>query len=233
MVGTHRQPDAHDRAALSVLYRWDRIYSVLQLCTAWIQRKEQDLKVVGIAFSSYPATDLKRACRFHEGALGLNEVASLATGETGFVEYDIGPGRSRLGTAHRTGSHRPAADRSAWRWTISMRRSRDSERAAVPFNWPLETPVCHMERPGRKLREDPLEQNLTMKGRRKLPLGSSDREMCASREQVAVSMVRLRKRWERGKPIDSTRHLDDLMDGRRSWMACGFYNCHNGRHYVR
>ena len=55
------------------------------------------MKVMEIAFTSYPVTDLKRARQFYEGVLGLQQARFFGKENTGFVEYDIGPGTLAIG----------------------------------------------------------------------------------------------------------------------------------------
>jgi catechol 2,3-dioxygenase-like lactoylglutathione lyase family enzyme len=55
------------------------------------------MKVIEIAFTSYPVTDLKRARQFYEGVLGLKQARFFGKENTGFVEYDIGPGTLAIG----------------------------------------------------------------------------------------------------------------------------------------
>lgn len=55
------------------------------------------MKVVELAFMAYPVTDLKRARRFYEGLLGMQQARLLGTEETGFVEDDIGPSTLSIG----------------------------------------------------------------------------------------------------------------------------------------
>lgn len=56
------------------------------------------LKVIEIAFSCYPVTDMARAREFYEGVLGLQP--TMIVGEPGgmqWTEYDIGAGTLALG----------------------------------------------------------------------------------------------------------------------------------------
>ena len=56
------------------------------------------LKVIEIAFTCYPVTDMARARKFYEGVLGLKP--TMIVGESGgmqWTEYDIGPGTLALG----------------------------------------------------------------------------------------------------------------------------------------
>jgi predicted enzyme related to lactoylglutathione lyase len=55
------------------------------------------MKIIEIAFTGYPVTDLKRARQFYEGVLGL-KVSHLFGDETaGWIEYDIGSGTLSIG----------------------------------------------------------------------------------------------------------------------------------------
>ena len=53
------------------------------------------MKVIEIAFTSYPVTDLKRARQFYEGVLGLKRARFFGKENTGFVEDDIWAGDAR------------------------------------------------------------------------------------------------------------------------------------------
>lgn len=55
------------------------------------------MKVIEIAFTGYPVTDLKRARQFYEGALGLTVSTIFGDENTAWVEYDIGPGTLAIG----------------------------------------------------------------------------------------------------------------------------------------
>lgn len=49
------------------------------------------VRVIEIAFTGYPVTDIVRARAFYEGVLGLKTSHVFAEGEKQWVEYDIGP----------------------------------------------------------------------------------------------------------------------------------------------
>jgi catechol 2,3-dioxygenase-like lactoylglutathione lyase family enzyme len=55
------------------------------------------MKIVEIAFSVYPVTDLKRARAFYEGTLGLKPATAYEGDGTGWVEYEIGPSVLAIG----------------------------------------------------------------------------------------------------------------------------------------
>jgi predicted enzyme related to lactoylglutathione lyase len=57
------------------------------------------MKVIEIAFTCYPVTDMARARNFYEGVLGLKP--TMIVGEPGgmqWTEYDIGSGTLSLGS---------------------------------------------------------------------------------------------------------------------------------------
>src|SRR3984893_16749503 len=60
------------------------------------------MKIVEIAFSVYPVTDLKRARAFYEGTLGLKPATTYEGDGTGWVESEIGPSALaiRAGSEH-------------------------------------------------------------------------------------------------------------------------------------
>jgi predicted enzyme related to lactoylglutathione lyase len=55
------------------------------------------MKVLESAFSVHGVTDLKRACEFYEGTLGLKATKTYAKGGFGIVEYDMGAGTLSIG----------------------------------------------------------------------------------------------------------------------------------------
>ena len=60
------------------------------------------MKVVEIAFSVYPVTDLKRARAFYEETLGLKAATAYEGNGTGWVEYEIGPSVLAIGAGSET-----------------------------------------------------------------------------------------------------------------------------------
>jgi predicted enzyme related to lactoylglutathione lyase len=49
------------------------------------------LKVLEVAFTGYPVTDLKRAREFYEGVLNLQVAREFGEDTGKWIEYDIGP----------------------------------------------------------------------------------------------------------------------------------------------
>ena len=107
--------------------------------------KGQRMKVTEIAFTVYPATDLKRARQFYEGTLGLVASRSFGDDKKGFVEYDIGAGTLAIGAG--APSFKPSAGGGCAALEVNdfpaaVKRLRES---GVKFLIePAETPVCHI-----------------------------------------------------------------------------------------
>lgn len=58
------------------------------------------IRVTEIAFTAYPATDLKRARAFYEGVLGLRPgFLGKSEAEAHWIEYEIGPHTLGIGCA--------------------------------------------------------------------------------------------------------------------------------------
>jgi predicted enzyme related to lactoylglutathione lyase len=103
------------------------------------------MKIVEIAFTCYPVTDLRRARGFYEGVLRLKESRFFGSGEQGFVEYDIGP------TTLAIGNVAPDWKPSAGGGSVGLEVD-DFEAAIARLKSsgctfrlePLETPVCRM-----------------------------------------------------------------------------------------
>ncbi|MET0514742.1 MAG: VOC family protein [Nitrospiraceae bacterium] len=103
------------------------------------------MKVMEIAFTSYPVTDLKRARQFYEGVLGLEQSRFFGKENTGFVEYDIGSGTLAIGNVA------PDWKPSAGGGSVGLEVD-DFDAAITRLRAngcafrlePMETPVCHM-----------------------------------------------------------------------------------------
>ena len=104
------------------------------------------LKVIDIAFSCYPVTDMARARKFYEGVLGLKP--TMTVGEPGkmqWTEYDIGPGTLALGSG--APNWRPRGDGCSvglemedFDAAIAHLKAQGVKFAMEPFP----TPVCKM-----------------------------------------------------------------------------------------
>lgn len=103
------------------------------------------MKIIEIAFSCYPTTDMARSRAFYEGVLGLQCTMDHDMGEKGhWVEYDIGPGTLSLGKY-------PGWQPTPQGCTVGLEVENFDEAVAAvqaagtPITMgPFETPVCHM-----------------------------------------------------------------------------------------
>jgi predicted enzyme related to lactoylglutathione lyase len=103
------------------------------------------LKVLEIAFSCYPVTDMARACAFYEGVLGLKKTMDHDMGDSGhWVEYDIGSGTLSLGkyTGFTPTSQGCTVGLEVEDFDAALKAI---QSAGVTITMgPMETPVCHM-----------------------------------------------------------------------------------------
>lgn len=102
------------------------------------------MKVVEIAFSCYPVTDMSRARAFYEGVLGLTATMDNQMEGDHWVEYDIGAGTLAIANA-------PGISPSRNGCSVALevddfdKAIAELKAAGVAFNFgPLETPVCHL-----------------------------------------------------------------------------------------
>ncbi len=103
------------------------------------------MKVIEIAFTGYPVTDLKRARQFYEAGLGLKPARTFGDEKTGWVEYDIGPGTLSIGNGAPEWKPSPGGGSAGlevddFNAAVKHLKSRGYKFALEPF----ETPVCHM-----------------------------------------------------------------------------------------
>ena|SRR5262249_21631302 len=103
------------------------------------------MKVIEIAFTCYPVTDLKRAEQFYSGTLGLKESRRFGEAQQAWIEYDIGPGT--LAITNMAPDWKPssnggsvALEVDSFEDTVSLLKQSGS-RFTVEAT---ETPVCHM-----------------------------------------------------------------------------------------
>jgi predicted enzyme related to lactoylglutathione lyase len=104
------------------------------------------LKVIEIAFTCYPVTDMARARKFYEGILGLK--STITVGEAGgmqWTEYDLGAGTLALGAGAPNWHPRPdgcsvGLEMEDFDSAIAELKSKGVEFKMEPFP----TPVCKM-----------------------------------------------------------------------------------------
>jgi predicted enzyme related to lactoylglutathione lyase len=104
------------------------------------------MKVVEIAFSVYPVTNMARARAFYEGTLGLKP--SMTVGEEGgmqWTEYDIGAGTLSIGAG--APGWKPGGDGCSVALEMEDFDGAIAELKAKGVKFKLEpipTPVCRM-----------------------------------------------------------------------------------------
>lgn len=103
------------------------------------------MKIIEIAFSTYPVTDVPRAREFYEGVLGLKPTEDTDMGEQGhWIEYDIGAGTLGIG---KYPGWKPSSDGCTVGLEVEDFEAavEDLKSAGVTITMgPMETPVCHM-----------------------------------------------------------------------------------------
>ncbi len=103
------------------------------------------IKIIEIAFSTYPVTDIPRSRAFYEDLLGLKPTMDSGDGEHGqWIEYDIGSGTLGIG---KHPEFKPSSDGCMVGLEVENFDEAVSElkAAGTPFAMePLESPVCHM-----------------------------------------------------------------------------------------
>ena len=103
------------------------------------------MKVIEIAFTAYPVTDMKRACKFYTETLGLKESRRWGAENKAWVEYDIGPGTlaiTNFSDDWKPSSNGGGAGLEMDDFDAAIDRLK---KGGVKFVWePQDTPVCHM-----------------------------------------------------------------------------------------
>jgi catechol 2,3-dioxygenase-like lactoylglutathione lyase family enzyme len=103
------------------------------------------MKVIGIAFSAYGVTDLKRSRRFYEDTLGLKPTKMYVKGDLGMIEYDIGPGTLAIGCGapmFKPASAGGVVALEVKNFAAAVRRLK--QNGVKCLSDPHETPVCHL-----------------------------------------------------------------------------------------
>jgi predicted enzyme related to lactoylglutathione lyase len=103
------------------------------------------MKVIEIAFSCYPVTDLKRAKQFYENTLGLKQTTIWGDDNQAWIEYDIGP--STLAITNFPSEWKPSPDGGGVALEVENFDSAIAELKKFGAKFrvePTESPVCHM-----------------------------------------------------------------------------------------
>lgn len=102
------------------------------------------MKIIEIAFTGYPVTNLKRAREFYEGALGLTPARSFGDETTGWIEYDIGPGTLAIGNVAPQWKPSPGGGCAGLEVQDFPSAIEQLKAAGYRLEGPMETPGCHM-----------------------------------------------------------------------------------------
>jgi predicted enzyme related to lactoylglutathione lyase len=103
------------------------------------------MKILEIAFTGYPVTDLPRARQFYEETLGLKVSHIFGNETTGWVEYDIGSSTLSIGNGAPQWKPSPGGGSVALEvedFDAAVKRLKESSR--VFYVEPVETPVCRI-----------------------------------------------------------------------------------------
>ncbi|MBV8377030.1 MAG: VOC family protein [Verrucomicrobia bacterium] len=102
------------------------------------------MKIVEVAFTGYPVSDMERARTFYEGLLKLEPSRILANGH--WIEYDLGPSTFAINNT-APDQWKPSSDGPAIAFevdgfdaAVDALRARDVRFEVEPF----ESPVCWM-----------------------------------------------------------------------------------------
>ena len=103
------------------------------------------MKIIEIAFTGYPVTNLKRARRFYDGTLGLKPAKIFGDDNTAWVEYDIGPGTLSIGNGAPDWKPAPGGGSVGLEVDDFDAAISQLKQSGAPFRLgPIETPVCRM-----------------------------------------------------------------------------------------
>ena len=102
------------------------------------------MKVIEIAFTGYPVTDLKRARQFYEGTLGLIVARTGGDETSGWIEYDIGNGTLSIGNVAPEWKPSPGGGCAALEVEDFRSAMERLKVAGCPVYGPMESSVCHI-----------------------------------------------------------------------------------------
>jgi predicted enzyme related to lactoylglutathione lyase len=104
------------------------------------------MKILELAFTGYPVTDMGRARAFYEGVLKLEPTRIIENSNGHWIEYDLGPSTFALSNMS-TGEWKPSSDGPAVAFEVD---DFDSAVGALRTSnvrfviEPFESPVCRM-----------------------------------------------------------------------------------------
>ncbi len=104
------------------------------------------MRVTEIAFIAYPVTDIRRARGFYEDVLGLEPTRTFGSGDSLWVEYDIGPATFAIsnmsGEQWKPSKDGPSAALEVDSFEETLLRLRESNTHFQVET--IESPICRM-----------------------------------------------------------------------------------------
>src|SRR3979490_1155547 len=102
------------------------------------------MKVIELAFTVNPVTDLRRARDFYERVLSLEPAMTYEGEGTRWVEYEIGSGALAIGSGAKRFKPSVHGSSAALEMEEFDGASRELKAKESSFAFePIETPVCH------------------------------------------------------------------------------------------
>jgi predicted enzyme related to lactoylglutathione lyase len=102
------------------------------------------MKILELAFTGYPVTDMKRARAFYEGVLKLEPTRSFENPNGEWIEYDVGPATFALSNMSKE-EWKPSSDGPAVAFEVDDFDSAVGALRASNVKFvlePFESPVC-------------------------------------------------------------------------------------------
>jgi predicted enzyme related to lactoylglutathione lyase len=104
------------------------------------------MKIVELAFTGYPVTDIKRAQAFYEGILKLEPTRNIESPNGHWIEYDLGSSTFAISNMSKE-EWKPSSDGPAVAFEVDDFDSAVGELRASNVKFviePFESPVCRM-----------------------------------------------------------------------------------------
>lgn len=103
------------------------------------------IRVIEIAFTGYPVTDIARARAFYEGVLQLKSSSVFENEGKSWIEYDVGPGTiaiTNMSPEWKPSTSGPAAALEVADFNEAIAALKASSTKFIVE--PAESPVCHL-----------------------------------------------------------------------------------------
>jgi predicted enzyme related to lactoylglutathione lyase len=104
------------------------------------------MKILELAFTGYPVTDMERARAFYEGVLKLEPTRTFENPHGQWIEYDLGPSTFAISNMSKE-EWKPSTDGPAVAFEVDDFDSAVGDLRASNIKFviePFESPVCRM-----------------------------------------------------------------------------------------